>query len=273
MSDQVTLRLRTPVEGRLDAESIRADRCAGLSEREIAGLPVWLGRQQARLGDFFDVRGGRSSRVSVEGVSSNVDGLGAGMSAGELTVAGDAGDRVAAGLTGGLVDVRGSVGADAGAGMSGGTLRVGGSAGDRLGASHAGASRGMTGGEIVVRGSAGAEAAARCRRGLVAVLGAVGPHAARSMIAGTLIVFGEVGHHPARGNRRGSLVAAGAVEVPATYTYASTFDPPHVRLMMVHLHKRHGVALGLELLGSRYRRYCGDIGVPARGEILVRVVA
>jgi formylmethanofuran dehydrogenase subunit C len=271
VSDRITLSLRAPLDSRLEAECVSADRLAALSEREISGLPVWVGRQSARLGDFFDVRGDHSSRVCVEGELGNVDRLGAGMSSGELLVAGDAGDHLAEGMAGGLVEVRGSVRDDAGVGMRGGTLRIDGRAGDRLGAAPPGASRGMTGGEIVVDGSVGRETAARCRRGLVAVGGDVDAGAARSMIAGTLLVFGQAGDDPARGNRRGSLVVMGAIDVPATYRYACTFQPPHLRLLLTYLGRRYNLAIGGRLLESHYRRYCGEAGASGRGEILVRV--
>ena len=63
MSDVVELSLRAPLSEPLDVEGVTADRVAGLSECEIAGLPVRLGTREARLGDFFDVRGGRSARM------------------------------------------------------------------------------------------------------------------------------------------------------------------------------------------------------------------
>ena len=98
MSDVVTLSLRAPLSEPLDVEGVTADRVAGLSEREIAGLPVRLGAREGRLGDFFDVQGGRSGRMRVEGALAQVNGLGAGMAGGELVIDGDAGCRVAAGM-------------------------------------------------------------------------------------------------------------------------------------------------------------------------------
>jgi hypothetical protein len=130
VSDVVVLTLRAAPDGPLDVEgALSPDRLAGLAEREIAALPVWLGAREARLGDFFDVRGGRSPRVRVAGATARLDGLAVGAAGGELVVEGDAGRRVGAGMTGGAVTVLGSVGDDAGAGMAGGTLRVEGNAG------------------------------------------------------------------------------------------------------------------------------------------------
>jgi formylmethanofuran dehydrogenase subunit C len=268
VSDAVTLTLRAAPGEPLELDGLAADRIAGLSEREIAALPAWLGAREAKLGDFFDVRGERSDRVRVEGTLTNVHGLGARMAGGELLIGGDAGRRVADGMTGGSVEVRGSVDDDAGLAMAGGVLKISGSAGDRLGAAAPGASKGMTGGEIVVLGSAGADAAARARRGLVVVARDAGADAARAMIAGTLVVFGRTGPRPGRGSKRGSIVALGGIEVPVTYWFACTYEPPHVRLLLTYLRRRYGLTIDDRMIGGRYRRHCGDAGNPGRGEIL-----
>jgi formylmethanofuran dehydrogenase subunit C len=129
----------------------------------------------------------------------------------------------------------------------------------------------MTGGEIVVVGSAGDEAGARARRGLVVVGGDAGAHGARAMIAGSLVVLGRAGAQTGIGSKRGSVIAVGGADVPATYQYACTYEPPHVRLTMTYLRRRHGLAVDARAVGGRYRRYCGDAGDPGRGEILTLV--
>ncbi len=267
MSDTVTLELRTPLDGPLDASEIAADRFAALDEREIAALRVWHGARAAQLGEFFAVTGGRAARVVVTGSTRHVDHLGERMAGGDLIIEGDAGRGLAARMSGGAVEVHGSVGDDAGAALAGGSLRVHGSAGDRLGAAAAGASKGMTGGEIVVTGAAGAEVAARARRGLV-VCGSAGERAARSIIAGSVIVLGDMAGAPGVGGKRGTVVAVGVVEVPATYNYACTYRPPHVRLTMTYLRRRYGVAIDDRVAGGLYRRYCGDADDVGKGEIL-----
>ena len=230
MSEAVTLSLRVPIEAetRLEVEGVAADRFAALSSAEIARLPAWLGRREAKLGDFFDVQGERSARVRIEGMLTHVDGLAAGMSGGELIVAGDVGGRLGVG---------------------------------------------MTGGEIIVRGSAGAGAGARVRRGLVVVTGDVGGDAGRGMIAGTLVVFGRTGADPGQSLKRGTIVAIGAIDVPQTYRYACTFQPPHIRLTMTYLRRQHHLAIDDDVVTGRYRRYCGDLGAPGKGEILALVPA
>jgi formylmethanofuran dehydrogenase subunit C len=267
MSSSITLTLRARPARTIEVDGITGDRMAALSEHEIAKMQVWAGRESSRVGDFFDVKGGHSSSVRIEGDLDRVDGLGAAMEGGELIVTGRAGRNVGRGMSGGLIVVHGDVGDDAGVAMSGGVLRVHGGAGDRLGGALPGAARGMTGGEIVVSGAAGAAAATRCRRGVI-VAGSAGPDAGEAMIAGTLVVLGAAGERPGRGNRRGSIIAAGSIEPPDTYRYACTFQPPHVRLLLTHLHRRFGLPIGRELVEGCYRRFCGDVGEPGRGEIL-----
>jgi formylmethanofuran dehydrogenase subunit C len=249
VSDAVVLALRAPVDQRADVEGVTPDRCASLTDRQIAELPITVGGRQAAVGDLFDVRGGSTARLEFEGDLSRVDGLGAGMISGELLVHGDAGDNV-------------------GLAMAGGIVRIQGNAGHRLGGPTPGASKGMTGGEILVEGNAGDDAAARVRRGLVVIGGSTGASAGRAMIAGTLVVFGDVGHHPAEGNKRGSLIALGDVHVPASYRYACTYEPPFVRLLMTYLARRHGLAIEASVRDGHYKRYCGDAGGPGKGEIL-----
>lgn len=268
MSAAVTLALRAPLDEPLEAECVAPDRFAELDERAIAALPVWVGARVAALGDFFDVAGERSARVRVTGDLRRVEGLGTGTAGGELVIDGDVGRRVGAAMSGGMVDVRGGVGDDAGIGMSGGVLRVAGSAGDRLGGASPGASRGISGGEIVVMGSAGAETGARARRGLVVVRGDVGEGAARAMIAGTVVVLGRAAGGAGEGSKRGSVIVAGGVVVPPTYRYACTFEPPHVRLLLTHLRRRHKIDVDERYVAGRYRRWCGDVATVGRGEIL-----
>jgi formylmethanofuran dehydrogenase subunit C len=126
----------------------------------------------------------------------------------------------------------------------------------------------MTGGEIVVDGAAGADVAARARRGLVVVGGSTGPDTARSMIAGTVVVIGRTGPHPGRGSKRGSIVALDGIDVPSTYIYACTFEPPHVRLLLTYLRRTFALTVPESAVDGVYRRYCGDAGDPGKGEIL-----
>jgi formylmethanofuran dehydrogenase subunit C len=250
VSAAVVLSLRAALDAQLDMGGVTPGRCADLSAKEIAALPIWQGGVRARVGDFFDVRGERSTRIDIDGDLSRASGVGAAMASG-------------------MLHVHGNVGDDAGQAMSGGVLRVDGQAGDRVGGGTPGAAKGMTGGEIVVFGSIGGSSGALMRRGLVAVAGSMGDYAGRGMIAGTLLALGPVGQLPGAGNKRGSIIAAGGVTMPSSYRFACSYEPPHVRLLLTSLRRRFGFPCDPGLLAGRFDRYCGDAGDPGKGEILV----
>ena len=250
MSDGLVARLRTPFPGRADCGEVLAGVWTGLPTAELARRPVVLdGAGPAALGDFFEVTGAPSGLIRFEGDLRGVDRLGAG-------------------LAEGIVVVEGSVGHEAGVGMSGGVLDVRGDAGDRAGGAEPDARKGMSGGELLVRGSAGAEPGLRMRRGLLVVAGDVALRAGPAMIAGTVMVFGRAGRSPGLGSKRGSVVALGAIEIPPTYRYACTYQPDHLRLTLLRLRARHGLAVEERHLTGYYRRYSGDFADLGRGEIL-----
>src|SRR5215207_2168912 len=148
----LTLSLREQPAVPLEAEVLSPDRLAGSGRDEIEALPVWHGNERTRVGEFFTVSGAGDDDVRIEGDLGRVKLVGAGMTAGRLTLAGGAGMR------GGELHIEGDVGDWAGAGMRGGRLVVRGSAGRQLGGVYAGERAGMRGGEIVVGGDAGAQA-------------------------------------------------------------------------------------------------------------------
>jgi formylmethanofuran dehydrogenase subunit C len=270
MSDWITLTARA-VNAPIALDDLDPAQLAELSAADIGALPVFAGRQRAPLGDFFAVSGERSTRVRIEGSTRLLDGVGAGMTGGELEVGGDTGTMTGAGMSGGSLRVHGTVGDAAGLGMTGGFLQVDGNAGDRPGAAAPGAAKGMSGGEIIVLGSAGDEAGARMRRGLLVIAGNAGRDAGRAMIAGSIIVLGACGEGAGRASKRGSIVVYGAVTVPSTYRYACTYHPPHLRLTLRYLARRYDLALENTAIDSLFKRYCGDGNDPGKGELLVAV--
>jgi formylmethanofuran dehydrogenase subunit C len=268
MSDAVTLTVRATLDHSIDVECIAPDRFATLSSREIEALPVWAGREQRTLADYFTIRGERASAVRIVGVVRHASGIGSAMSGGSVLIDGDGGSHVGVGMAGGRIDVRGRVGDDAALGMTGGAVRVRGDAGDRVAAGVPGASRGTSGGEVVIEGSVGKDAGARMRRGLLFVGGDAGDCAARAIIAGTVIVLGRVGREPATDNKRGTLVVGAQVDVPSTYRFACRYESPHVRLALMHLLRQYHVTIDQRFVVGKYDRYCGDAGTVGKGEIL-----
>ena len=56
--------------------------------------------------------------------------------------------------------------------------------------------------------------------------------------------------------------------VPATYRYACTYQPVHLRLMLSRLKTRYGLPVEGRHLTGFYRRYSGDLAELGKGEIL-----
>jgi formylmethanofuran dehydrogenase subunit C len=261
----LTLTLREQPDVPLEADVLTPDRLAGADD--IAALPLWHGKERTRLGEFFAVSG-RGDDVRVEGDLSRVQFVGAGMTAGRLTVAGDVGMHAGAGMRGGELHVEGDAADWAGAGMRGGTLVMRGSAGSRLGGVLPGERAGMRGGEIVVHGDAGEQAGGGLRRGLIAVAGRVGAAAGLRMLAGTIVALGGLGPHAGAGMRRGSLVTMAPATPPVTFVFSCTYRPPFLRLYLRRL-RALGLAVSDEQLDGRYARWSGDGLELRRGELLI----
>jgi len=264
----LTLTLREAPAAPLRAEALCPDRLAGLSRAEIERLELWHGNRRATLGELFAVSGAGAQDVRVVGDLGRVACLGAGMTGGRLTVAGNAGPHAGAGMGDGELIVEGDAGDWAGAEMRGGRLVVRGSAGRQLGGAYAGARAGMRGGEILVHGDAGEEAGAGLRRGLIAVAGRAGPATGLSALAGTIIAFGALGAHPGAGMRRASIVAMTAATLLPTYARACTYRPPFLRLCLRRL-RALGLPVSDEQIEGRYTRWSGDGVELRRGEILI----
>jgi formylmethanofuran dehydrogenase subunit C len=261
----LTLTLREQPDVPLEADVLTPDRLAGAED--IAALSLWHGNERTRVGEFFAVSGSGDD-VRLEGDLSRVKLVGAGMTAGRLTVAGDVGMHVGVGMRGGELHVEGDAGDCAGAGMRGGTLVVRGSAGRRLGGAYPGERAGMRGGEIVVHGDAGEQAGTGLRRGLIAVAGRVGDAAGLRMLAGTIVALGGLGPRAGAGMRRGSLVTMAPATPLATFAFACTYRPPFLRLYLRRL-RALGLPVSDEQLDGRYVRWCGDGLELRRGEFLI----
>ena len=250
MSQGLKVRLISPLRQRADFSEVLAEPWVSLPAHALAQRPVYLERDgRVNLGDLFELTGQPDGEVRFEGDLHLAERLGSGLAAGRV-----------------LVD--GKVGNEAGLAMSGGTLIITGKAGDRTGAAPPGYKRGMTGGELIVRRSAGAEAGAFMRRGLLVVGGDAGDRAGLGMIAGTVIIRGRAGPETGLWSKRGSVVALGSITPPPTYTYACTYHPVHLRLMLTRLRTHHGLSIHRRHLAGLYRRYSGDFAELGKGEIL-----
>jgi formylmethanofuran dehydrogenase subunit C len=264
----LTLTLREQPTVPLETDGLTPDRLATCRPDEVEALAVWHGNRRAQVGDFFAVSGRPGEDLRVEGDVRRVKFLGAGMTAGRLTVVGDAGMHTGAGMRGGELVVAGAVGDFAGVGMRGGRLVVQGSAGHHLGGAHQGERAGMRGGEILVHGDAGEQVGAGLRRGLIAVAGRVGDAAGLRMLAGTIVALGGVGARPGAAMRRGTIVAMTQVTLLPTFGFACSYRPLFLRVYLRHL-RALGLPLTDEQIEGRYARWCGDGLELRRGEILM----
>jgi formylmethanofuran dehydrogenase subunit C len=250
VSGGLVARLKTPLQQGADLSEVLAEPWTTLPARAIAERPVYLQRDgKVMLGDLFDVAGEPEGRIRFAGNLERADRLGAGLTEGDVIVEGD-------------------VGQEAGMALAGGSLDIHGDAGPRAGAAPLGFKRGMTGGELIVRGSAGPEAGAGMRRGLLVIGGTAGERTGLGMIAGNVVVLGAAGPDTGLWSKRGSVVALGGITPPATYAYACTYQPVHLRLMLIRLRVRYGLSVQRKHLTGFYRRYSGDLAELGKGEIL-----
>lgn len=256
----------------LEAECIRPDLLTPLSLPQIESLPVYQGNAEARLADFFAVRGDPSDgHVEIDGDCATVKRLGAGMGQGSLIVHGNVGMHLGAAMTGGLIEVHGDAGDWAGAEMAGGRIHLHGNGSDRVGSSYLGSKLGMTGGVILVDGNVGTEAGATMRRGLIAVGGNAGAFAGVSMIAGSILIFGQAGLRCGAGMKRGTIgLLGGAPErLLPTFQFACEYRPTFLASYFKKLQE-----WGLQVTGAAepvrpFRVYRGDMVELGKGEMLI----
>ncbi len=264
----IKLTLHTTPTVPLEVEVITPDKLAGLSEAEVAALPVQHGNQPASLGDFFQVAGTGNGDVHLEGDLSRVKLIGSGMTGGRIVITGNVGMHVGAAMSGGEIVVEGDASDWAGAEMRAGRLIIKGNAGHLVGSGYRGSPIGMQGGEIIVHGNAGNEVGGAMRRGLIAIGGDSGDFTGVNMLAGTIIVLGKLGWRTGAGMVRGSIISMHEAELLPTFGYACTYHPTFLRLYLLHL-RSLGLPIEDAQIHGKYRRWSGDSVQLNRGEILL----
>ena len=108
----ITLRSIAQPDLFIDCYAISPDAMAGKTSEEIADLDVWEGKIKSRLGDFFDVVGAGGStpaetEIVIEGDTSRAKYIGYKMSAGSVTVKGNADMYLGGWMKGGFIHVLG----------------------------------------------------------------------------------------------------------------------------------------------------------------------
>src|SRR5262245_25494238 len=144
----ITLTLKERPAVPLEAEVLTPDVVAALNNSEVRALPVFLGKRQRRVDDFFDVEGDGSEDMEIRGDAGRVKWIGRGMTRGRIMVIGNAGMHLGAYMKGGIIEVTGDASDWIGGEMRGGLIRVRGNAGGQIGAAYRGSLSGMNGGTI-----------------------------------------------------------------------------------------------------------------------------
>jgi formylmethanofuran dehydrogenase subunit C len=264
----ITLTLKEQPNVPLEAEALSPDVLAELTHDKICSLPMFLGKRQVRVRDFFDVEGEASEELEIRGDVSRVKWIGRGMTRGQIRIEGSAGMHLGGYMKGGTIDVSGNVSDYLGGEMSGGRIHVGGSAGGQVGAAYRGSITGMRDGTIVIDGSAGLEVGMRMKRGTIIVKGSVKDFAGLEMKGGTLILGGAELRTGAW-MRRGTIVALTGIPLLPTFSYACSYNPTFLRLFAREF-QANGFSIPCEASEGAYRLYAGDAAVASRkGEILM----
>lgn len=264
----ITLTLKKQPTVPLEAEVLSPDVVAPLANDAIRALPVYLGKREQRVDDFFEVEGAASDELAVRGDAGKVKWMGRGMTRGRLTIIGNAGMHLGAYMKGGTIEVSGNVSDWLGAEMSGGLVRVRGNAGGQVGAAYRGSLSGMTDGTILIEGSAGLEVGMRMKRGIIAVGGPVRDFAGLQMKGGTIVLRAGAELRTGAWMVRGTIVSLTPIRLLPTFSHASTYNPTFLRLYAKHLGTL-GFPIPYEDQDGAYQRYTGDASVPGKGEILI----
>jgi formylmethanofuran dehydrogenase subunit C len=264
----ITLTLKEQPAVPLEAEALSPDVMRELAPDAIRALPVFLGKRQHRLEDFFAVEGAAGDELEIRGDAGRVKWIGRGMTRGRITVVGNVGMHLGAYMKGGSIEVSGNASDWVGAEMSGGFIRIRGNAGGQVGAAYRGSLRGMKEGTILVGGSAGMEVGMRMRRGIIAVAGPVRDFAGLQMKGGTIFLLQGAEIRTGAWMVRGTIVSLVPLRLLPTFSSACSYNPTFLRVYAKHL-RTLGFSIPGEVQDGSYQRYTGDTSVPGKGEILV----
>ncbi|MDR5739984.1 MULTISPECIES: formylmethanofuran dehydrogenase subunit C [unclassified Caballeronia] len=267
----ITLRVKNAPGFRVDASKLLPQTLAQMSPAELDRMSLQGDGDMCALSDLFDIAQTDAADVSlaIEGDAAWLDRLGASLTAGTLTVRGNAGDYAGIGMTGGKLSIEGNAGRFTACEMQGGRIDVSGHVGDFAASALPGNMEGMSGGVLAVRGDAGARLADRMRRGTILIGGNAGDFAASRIVAGTVCVAGQTGAHLGYGMRRGTVVLLrNPSRIGPTFTQGGQGFDVFWLLLARMLAKEFGPFSTLEQRALP-RRYAGDLAVDGRGELLI----
>jgi formylmethanofuran dehydrogenase subunit C len=264
----IVLTLKEEPNVPLEAEVISPDVMAGLDQTAIRALPVFLGKRQCRLDDFFEVEGEAGDELEIRGDARKVKWIGRAMTRGRVVIQGNAGMHLGAYMKGGTIEVSGNASDWVGAEMTGGLIRISGNSGGQVGAAYRGSLSGMQDGTILIEGSAGIEVGMRMKRGTIVIKGTVRDFAGLQMKGGTILLLGGAEIRTGAWMVRGTIVSMVPIKLLPTFSLACVYNP-----VFLHLYAKHLQTLGFpvpyEARQGTYERYVGDAAIPGKGEILV----
>ena len=260
------LKERPPVP--LETEVFTPDIIARLTHEQVCALPIFLGKRQLRMDEFFEVSGAGSDDLEIRGDAGRVKWIGRGMTRGRITIVGNAGMHLGAFMKGGTIEVSGNASDWVGGEMTGGLIRIKGNAGGQIGAAYRGSLAGMNGGTILIEGSGGMEIGMRMKRGTIAIKGPVRDFAGLQMKGGTLFLMGGAEIRTGAWMIRGTIVTLKPIPLLPTFAYACAYNPTFLNVYAQHL-RTLGFPFPNEVQDGAYHRFTGDAAVPGKGEILV----
>ncbi|GBE18372.1 formyltransferase/hydrolase complex Fhc subunit C [archaeon BMS3Abin16] len=246
----------------LEAENIAPKVFACKSSMEIAGLPIYEGNRERRLGDFFDVSGEAGeaeaeTRIVIEGDVRLTKRIGQGMRAGEIHIKGSAGMHLGSKMRGGKVTVEGDCEAFCFQEMRGGVVHIKGNAGNYLGSATRGNWRGMRGGTITVDGNAGSEIATFMKGGKIHVKGDCASFAGVHMNKGFIVIDGRAERRIGAEMIGGTIVANEVEAMLAGFKPVETVKAPEIES---------------EKFTGNYKKYSGDhADSRAKGTVWVKI--
>lgn len=263
----LTFTLKKTLQHSLNCAALTPNNLANKSATEIAGTLLQYGKNQIRADEIFEITGNDTQNICFKSSTNKLDYLGANMSAGTLTIEGDAGAYLGFSLSKGEIHCHGNTEAFTACNMAGGLLKINGNTGDFLGGASAGLRKGMRGGTVIVKGNAGDRTGDQMRRGLILIEGNVGDYCGSRMIAGTIGVLGNVGQYAGFNMQRGTLLLKNAPKLHATMQDCGMHTLPFLSLMFKSLEKYDTKFSRINT--QRIQRYVGDVACNGNGEILL----
>ncbi|MEA1945150.1 MAG: formylmethanofuran dehydrogenase subunit C [Euryarchaeota archaeon] len=213
---EVTLTPKGEIGIMIEAEVITPDIFAEKSASEIENLLVWQGPTELPLSEFFDVKGdcgktAEDTSIVIDGDVPRVKRIGAGMTAGKITINGSAGMHVGSEMSGGEITVNGDANAWAGMEMKGGVLHITGNAKDHAGCAYRGSWHGMSGGRLVIDGDADSQVGGGMSGGEIEVLGSVQNFCGIRQNGGLIVIRGNAVRCVGAEMSGGTIVVEGAI--------------------------------------------------------------